>query len=273
MMDLRLALNMLSDVVQNRPPPLREFDQIYMKIGDMVIQAEFVARKYEGDHVVFLGDGDSISLSTMHLAQQGILDYGPSLVTVLDFDERIVNSINRFASHNNLDGKISAQLYNVADPLPNELIGCADTFYTNPPWGASNNGSSVIAFLQRGFEATGDSSRGIVVIADDPNVLWTQEVLANVQRFAIDSGFAVTEMIPSFHSYHLDDNPDLRSCTLTLSCVSSNKFKSSESIDDEAMYNFYGRGQPMKIRYIRELENVAPGTAHPQTYRVEEMEL
>ena len=29
--DLRDALNAVSDVIQNRPRPIREFDQIYMK--------------------------------------------------------------------------------------------------------------------------------------------------------------------------------------------------------------------------------------------------
>ena len=38
--DLKAALNAISDVVQNRPLPLREFDQIYMKVGDMVEQAQ-----------------------------------------------------------------------------------------------------------------------------------------------------------------------------------------------------------------------------------------
>ena len=38
--DLREAVNAISDVVQNRPRPLREFDQIYMKTGDMVLQGE-----------------------------------------------------------------------------------------------------------------------------------------------------------------------------------------------------------------------------------------
>lgn len=40
--DLRNAINSISDVVMNRPAPLREFDQIYMKVADMVIQAEYV---------------------------------------------------------------------------------------------------------------------------------------------------------------------------------------------------------------------------------------
>lgn len=41
--DLKAAINAVSDVIQNRPRPLREFDQIYMKAGDMVLQSEFVA--------------------------------------------------------------------------------------------------------------------------------------------------------------------------------------------------------------------------------------
>jgi hypothetical protein len=31
--DLKAAINAVSDVVQNRPRPIREFDQIYMKTG------------------------------------------------------------------------------------------------------------------------------------------------------------------------------------------------------------------------------------------------
>ena len=36
--DLRAAINAISDVIQNRPKPIRELDQIYMKAGDMVLQ-------------------------------------------------------------------------------------------------------------------------------------------------------------------------------------------------------------------------------------------
>src|SRR5450759_5271965 len=99
-LDLRGALNTISDVVQNRPSPLREFDQIYMKVGDLVIQADFIARKFNGLDIVFIGDGDAISLCTVHLRQKDILGYGPQHITVLDFDERIVNSINHFAYDN-----------------------------------------------------------------------------------------------------------------------------------------------------------------------------
>src|SRR5690349_20132286 len=95
--DLRLAINAISDVVQNRPRPLREFDQIYMKTGDMVLQSELVARWSEGKRLAFIGDGDAISICVAYLHKRDIINYGPSEIVVYDFDERIVGAITRFA--------------------------------------------------------------------------------------------------------------------------------------------------------------------------------
>ena len=41
--DLRAAINAVSDVIQNRPRRLREFDQIYMKAGTSSIHHGVVA--------------------------------------------------------------------------------------------------------------------------------------------------------------------------------------------------------------------------------------
>src|SRR3954470_18259159 len=95
--DLRLAINAISDVVQNRPRPLREFDQIYMKAGDMVLQSELVARWADGKRLAFIGDGDAISICVAYLHARGILKFGPSQITVFDFDERQSSAVTRFA--------------------------------------------------------------------------------------------------------------------------------------------------------------------------------
>ncbi len=50
--DLRAAINAISDVIQNRPRPLREFDQIYMKAGDMVLQTSLLARRFAGRRLI-----------------------------------------------------------------------------------------------------------------------------------------------------------------------------------------------------------------------------
>ena len=150
--DLKAAINAVSDVVQNRPRPIREFDQIYMKAGDMVMQSEFIANWANGKRLAFIGDGDAISVCVAYLHAREIVGYGPSLTTVFDFDERIVGAINRFADKERLEN-LQAVLYNCLDPLPQSKA--FECFYTNPPWGASNKGMSVNLFVQRGIEAVG----------------------------------------------------------------------------------------------------------------------
>lgn len=269
--NLRDAVNAVSDVVQNRPRPLREFDQIYMKTGDMVLQSEFVARWANGKRLAFIGDGDAISVCTAYMQRRGILGYGPSAITVFDFDERICRAVERFADNERLE-HLGSRLYNCIDAFP-ERAGF-DCFYTNPPWGASNEGESVKVFMQRGMEATGYSGEGLVVIADDPDLDWPKRVLASVEGAAISSGFFVKRLMPQLHSYHLDDNPNLRSCNLVLRALPGNAPPGpSVAISDPArLANFYGHDNAPRVRYVRERERVDYGKAHESEYSLELLE-
>lgn len=269
--DLRRAINSISDVVMNRPAPLREFDQIYMKVADMVIQAEYVARVFNGKKVVFVGDGDGIALSAAHLKAQEVVDYGPSSITLLDFDERIVNSVRRFGEKLADKVQITAELYNVADPLPIQHFGAYDGFHINPPWGASNDGQSVTAFLERGSQATTAKSLGIVVIADDPELAWTQEVLRDTQKRAIELGYVVAEMLPQLHLYHLDDAPDLRSCSCLFRRVEPALMEeSSEKLSTVRLRNFYGKNNPLTYQYVRETPTLNVAKEADQRYTLEQ---
>jgi predicted methyltransferase len=266
-LDLRVALNAISDVVANRPQPLREFDQIYMKVGDFVVHAEFIARRFNGRSVVFVGDGDAIGLAIAHLMNEGVINYGPRHVTVLDFDERMVNSVNRFAAEFECADRVDAKLYNVVEPLPADLIGTFDAFHINPPWGQYNAGESVVLFLERAIRLTTVGGLGAVVIADDSSIEWTQAVLRRTQAVAVERGFVVEEMIPAIHSYHLDDAPELRSCTLILRKIAEDGLP-NERFPSSRLANFYGRGVPPKVRYVRD-SDVSRGRAAASTYNVE----
>lgn len=269
--DLRAAMNAISDVIQNRPRPIRVFDQIFMKAGDMVLQSEFVAAWSTGKTLAFIGDGDSISVSVAYLQQREILRYGPESITVFDFDERMVSAINRFADAEGLE-TLSAQLYNCIDPF--EFDQVFDCFYTNPPWGASNAGSSVNAFALRGIEAVGYQGEGTIVIADhEEDLSWPAEVLANAQAFALEHGFYISRMMPRLHSYHLDDNPELRSCNLMLrSRFDTSAPGPSSTLPDEMLKNFYGQGLRPEIHYVREQKRVDYGRAHDDEYTLERFE-
>jgi predicted methyltransferase len=270
--DLRVALNAVSDVIQNRPRPLREFDQIYMKAGDMVMQSEFIARWADGKRLAFIGDSDAISVCVVYLQARQILPYGPAHVTVFDFDERICNAVTRFADQERLE-KLDAQLYNCLDAFP----ACSqfDAFYTNPPWGASNDGASVNVFMQRGMEAIGFAGDGAVVVADDPTLEWPSRVLARLQGAALDAGFYVQRMMTQVHSYHLDDAPNLRSCNVLLRSVGGveRRAVASEPISDHArLKHFYGRDATAKVRYVRERVRLDYGKANENEYELEALE-
>jgi predicted methyltransferase len=269
--DLRAAINAVSDVVQNRPRPLRELDQIYMKTGDMVLQSEFVANWADGKRLVFIGDGDAISVCVAYLQKREIINYGPSEIVVYDFDERICSAITRFADAETIPN-LSSRLYNCLDEFPGPFD--FERFYTNPPWGASNQGESVKVFMQRGMEATAYSGQGVVVIADDPEREWPKRVLANVQGFAIQSGFLVQRMMPSLHTYHLDDAPNLRSCNLIFSALPGNERREpSTGITDLArLAHFYGKDNPPRVRYVRERKRLDYGRAHEDEYMFELLE-
>ena len=253
-LDLHRAFSALSDVIVNRPLALRDFDQIYMKISDMLLQAELLARWVDGKSIVFIGDGDAIGLTLVHLRASGVFERGPKHVHVLDFDERVVNSIETFAKSHQLQDQISAALYNVADPLPKELIAKFEAFYTNPPFGASNGGRSVKAFLRRGDEALSAHGTGCVVLADDPKLSWTRSVMKQAQEYLYSNGFIVTELVPQFHRYHLDDDPELTSCSLIAVRYGEDGLKSgSEALPSEHLENFYGKSSPLKVKYVRDL--------------------
>jgi hypothetical protein len=270
--DLKDAINAVSDVVQNRPRPLRDFDQIYMKTGDMVLQSELVARWSNGKRLAFIGDGDAISVCVALLKHRKIFDEGPSLVTVFDFDQRICSAITRFADHERLETLESIH-YNCADAFPSEMVGRFDCFYTNPPWGASNAGESVKAFMQRGFEATGFSGEGLVVIADDDKRSWAQHVLAAAQKFGLEADQYIQKMQSKMHLYHLDDDPDLRSCNLFFKALPIERNAiASAALAPERLANFYGKDRPLEIRYILERKRVDYGKAHDDEYEIELME-
>ena len=272
-LDLRAAINAVSDVVANRPQPIREFDQIYMKVADMVIQAHFVSQRYDGLDVVFVGDGDAIGLAVMHLAVSGVFESGPKSILILDFDERIVDSVNRFADEYLFSDRMEARLYNVCDEIPSDVFSQYDAFYTNPPWGASNNGESVSVFLERGIEALRPEGQGMIVIADDPALNWTQNVLSNSQKRAASLGFLVAEMLPRMHSYHLDDAPDLKSCVCLFRRVDESLAPPhSHELDSNRRANFYGRNSPMKVRYVRSTTGLNYGRAQDQSYKLEALE-
>lgn len=220
----------------------------------MLAHVDHICSWLHGRDVVFMGDGDAVGLALMHLAKREDVAYGPRSMHLLDFDERMVESVRRFARYYDLEDRVSATLYNVRLPVPADLRGKFSAFHTNPPYGKSNGGRSVEIFIRRAIEACGDDCNGCVVLGDDDALSWTQEVLAAVQQSVVSEGFMISELKPKAHQYHLDDAPELTSCTMLLRRMRARGEAGVRSIalaDDECA-DFYGREQPLRVQCVKD---------------------
>ena len=247
----REEVNLADEVANSRPAPLREFDQIYMRAGDLLLQTKLIAPLLSGTTVAFVGDGDCMSLMLGIFGSKGLAD-PPQRMIVLDFDERILGNADRFASRHGFSGSLDSRLYNIQEPLPNDLAGVADWFYTNPPYGSENRGRSCIQFIDRCIDvAKPEGSLGCVIMPYDHYRPWTIDGMQAVQSYLLAHGYVISNSLQQFHAYHLEDNPDLLSSVLL---VDRTEFVSGDyhgrPIPLEELVTLYG--SPRRIpRYVR----------------------
>ena len=95
--------------------------------------------------------------------------------------------------------------------------------------------------------------------------------MKQTQDYLGSNGFVVAEVLPQFHHYHLDDDPNLTSCSLIAVRLGDSGVKSvSESLPREALENFYGAFAPLNVRYVLDLRK---GGALPSfDYHLERLE-
>jgi predicted methyltransferase len=193
---------------------VREIDQIFMLPGSQLNQAKLISAYIRHKEVVFAGDGDCMAASIGLLTKEGVID-GPTHMTVLDFDQRVVDFALRAAHQFGFQDKLDARQYNMLQPVPPEMRFRYDVFYTNPPYGSKNKGASGIGFLMRCMALCKPvGSMGVAILPYHPSERWSREAMNSIQRFMQQSGYIVGEMLRGMHSYHLDDLPMLRSATV-----------------------------------------------------------
>jgi predicted methyltransferase len=131
---------------------------------------------------------------------------------VLDFDERVLVAARNIAAKYNFTHLLDTRRYNVFDPLPKELLGQYDWFYTNPPYGSQNEGASARLFITRGCELVRPSeASGCVILPDDKQRPWTRCAMSATQQFFLQHGWTISDKLSQMHKYHLDDDCELSS--------------------------------------------------------------
>ncbi|HEX8265124.1 MAG TPA: bis-aminopropyl spermidine synthase family protein [Pyrinomonadaceae bacterium] len=241
-------VSLADSVSYGRPRPLRNFDQIYMMSGDMLAQVELMKNHIASKRIVFLGDGDGMSMLFGLLASERIIER-PKRMLVLDFDKRIIANIEKFSREKQFKKNgviIDTHPYNVIDPVPPKFMGDWDFFYINPPYGSRNFGRSTIIWLERCMDLCTNNCSGCLVIPYDEKESWSQEAMLSIQKFLTEKGFVVRDMASYMHYYHLPDNPVLQSSSLVVDRIGnfSSNF-TGKKIPPEYVFNLYGSPRPL----------------------------
>ncbi len=243
-------------VAQNRPLALREFDQIPMYDRDLLRQAKLIAPYLAGKTVAFVGDIDSASLMLGMLSLCG--NPSPARMVLLDFDARVLAAARRMALRYGFSRLLETQLHNFFDPLPADLIGTCDWFYTNPPFGSNNQGASAQLFIGRGQElCKQEGASGCIIMPYDARRPWTLQTWLATQRFLANGGWGVREKVDGMHRYHLDDDPTLTSSMVLVDAIAGEGLDAAPYAGRRVPFNeiplFYGRSvQPPYPHYVRE---------------------
>ena len=199
-------------VEKARPIPRRDVDQIWMYNRAMVVQATKCFGHLQNKHCVFLGDGDGAS-SYYALLQHNKLVHPIASITVLDFDDNILNYHKSIISSHNIDIDCKYINYNVRDIVPQNLKNQFDFFYINPPYASHNNGASIKAWLHRCIDLIKDHAQGCIIIPTDKDYPWSIANTKEIEKFLSDYGFSVKEIFFNLHDYDLDCTSFIKSST------------------------------------------------------------
>lgn len=123
--DLKLYKQFLA-IQTKRPRPLKIYDQGNVT-PETTLARVFLALSHgdiQNKEVIVLGAEDDLLGLALALSRQ------PKFVLVLDIDERLIEFDNYWAKKLNLN--LKAMVFDLRKPLPQDILGMFDTFFTDP---------------------------------------------------------------------------------------------------------------------------------------------
>lgn len=200
------VLREFSDIARHRPKPVSKYDQGYVEEPISVDRCLLLYERgdLEGRRVFLLGDDD---LTSICMALTGL----PKVIRVAEIDERITDFIADVAAKRNLD--ISIAQYDVREPLPEGFARDHDVFFTDPVETMPGIG----LFLSRCVHSLkGVGSAGYFGLT---RLEASKKKWAEIQRMVLDMNFMITDALPSFHRYILDDREQFTQRLLKRFCL------------------------------------------------------
>ncbi|RLI21608.1 putative methyltransferase [Candidatus Bathyarchaeota archaeon] len=177
-------------IARQRPRPTLDFFQGYMQEEDVI--ARVALMHHYGDlhkkEFILIGDDDLLSIA---LSLTGL----PSRITVLDIDRRLGDFIKEANKEYGFD--IEFRRYNVAEPLPEDLIGNFDVFSSEP----LETLTGLKAFVSRGISCLKENATGYfgLTILEASHKKWLA-----IQRLLSRMNCVITDIISGFSAYPMD---------------------------------------------------------------------
>ncbi len=178
-----------AEICRHRPEAIQDYDQGFVTEATTLARIAFAWHRgdLEGKQLLVLGDDDLMSIAAA-------LTGAPAYVLAVDIDDRLIQFINDVARREGLD-RLEAVRYDLREPLPTSWLRKFDTFMTDPT-------ESFLGFkttIERGLLALrGPGCAGYFGLT---HVESSYEKWAQIQRFLLDSGVVLTDLIDDFSAY------------------------------------------------------------------------
>jgi predicted methyltransferase len=201
--DLKSAYEKFLKIQEKRPPAIHQYDQGYVTPENTFARVALADDRGDlrGKKVIVLGDDDLMSIA---LALTGL----PAKVTILEIDERLVNFIKEVSEEYNLN--IDARVHDLREPLPEDVVGAYDTFFTDPP----ETVEAIKAFVGRGVATLkGERCAGYFGVTRRESSL---DKWRRIQKVLLDMGLVITDLLHNFNEYvNWDYYQEMRGWQLT----------------------------------------------------------
>ncbi|MEM3551967.1 MAG: bis-aminopropyl spermidine synthase family protein [Candidatus Bathyarchaeia archaeon] len=177
-------------ITDKRPPPTIDFFQGYMQKQDVISRVALMHfyNDLAGKEIVLMGDDDllSIALSLTEL---------PARVVVLDIDKRLGNFLKEV--NREYGFAIEFKEYDVAHPLPTDVIGKFDVFSSEP----LETVTGLKAFICRGVSCLKENGVGYfgLTVLEASYKKWLA-----VQRLLTKMNCVITDVVQGFSAYPMD---------------------------------------------------------------------
>ncbi|HID06350.1 MAG TPA: putative methyltransferase, partial [Armatimonadetes bacterium] len=114
------------EIARNRPEAIQDFDQGYVTEETTLARVAFLWWRgdLDGKEIIVLGDDDLVSIACA-------LTGKPKRVVALDIDDRLISFIDAVSNERELTNLTTLQ-HDLREPLPDELVGKFDVFFTDP---------------------------------------------------------------------------------------------------------------------------------------------